>query len=157
MERDQYSDLRTILIGEPIFERGDQNSTSSIDSHLIALMELMPSVYGSNEACMQAVLEIGNVAKMPDTRECMACKRAMFLYALATETEVSGYWDSNKFAADLARDLSCRVLPFLVPRFMKHSCQTPESFVLLSLVLADMWHGEDLGNFSATHHDGSAW
>jgi|TARA_B110000967_G_scaffold144579_1_gene147979 hypothetical protein len=158
MAHGQYMGLRTLLLGTPLLgdrEEEELKIAASIDSHLLALVDLLPKVYGDSEACRQAVLEVGVVVDMTANRKCMACKRSMFLYALATEKEVCDHWkERSDGSADLARDLNQRVLPFLTPRFFKHSCQSPESFVVLAAMLAEMWQGEDLGNFRAAHHDG---
>lgn len=159
MANGQELGLRTLLMGSPLGGReegGEMNVASGIDSHLLGLVELLPKVYGDNEPCRQAVLEVGTVVDMTATRKCIMCKRAMLLYALATEKEVCDHWKDRRSdgSADLARDLNQRVLPFLTPRFFKHSCQSPDSFVTLAVMLAEMWQGEDLGNFRAAHHDG---
>ena len=54
----------------------------------------------------------------------------------------------------LAADIHARVAPFLTPRFLRHCCQAPQSFVLWAALLSQMWQGEDLGNFAA-HKDGA--
>ena len=85
-------------------------------------------------------------------RAALACKRAALLFALHTEPEVQRYFADEPFA----RDLYERVLPFLVPRFLKHSCQSPEAFVGACVVLADMWEGEPLGNWPRAKRRGRA-
>ena len=154
MANGQDLGLRTLLMGIPLGDReedGEMNVAAGIDGHLLALVELLPKIYGDNEPCRQAVLEVGTVVDMTATRKCMACKRAMLLYALATEKEVCDHWKDRRSdgSADFAKDLNQRVLPFLTPRFFKHSCQSPDSFVTLAVMLAEMWQGEDLGNFRA--------
>ena len=39
------------------------------------------------------------------------------------------------------RDLAERVLPFVTPRFVANSCQRPDAFVQLCVVLAELWAG----------------
>ena len=153
MTREKMS-LRELVLGTSFVKRGtEEEASSALDSHLLALIELLPQVYGDNDPCRQAVLEIGTVVDMPATRECIACKRAMLLYAIATEGEASDYWAKAKDGSnELARDLRNRVLPFITPRFFKNCCQAPDHYVMLSLLLTEMWQGENLGNFPA-HHD----
>lgn len=158
MAHGQQLDLRTLVMGTPLNDRSNgMHIASSIDSHLLALMELLPKIYGDNEPCRQAMLEIGAVVDMDATKTCIACKRAMLLYSIAAEKDVCDYWENSASgaSADCAKDMSQRVLPFLTPRFFKHNCQAPEAFVILAVMLAEMWRGEDLGNFKATHHDSS--
>ena len=111
---------------------------------------LLPRVYGENEECRQAVLEIRTVTEMSRSAEGIVCRRALYLYALSAEAEVCNYWkrhDDDSRA--LATDLHERVLPFVVPRFIKQSCQNPHAFLVLVAMLAEMWPDETLGNFPA--------
>ena len=142
--------LKELVMGSPLGqERNKEELVKSLNSHLLGLVDLLPRVYGDSDACKQAVLEVGTLIDMDDRRECIASKRAMLLYALSSEKEVAAHWaeQHSDGSAALAKDLSTRVLPFLVPRFFKHSCQSPEAFVVMSLVMSEMWAGERLGNF----------
>lgn len=147
--------LREMLMGKPLWSAEDDASVAcALDSHLLGVLELLPKVYGTDEPCRQAALELGAVVDMDGTRrECLACKRAALLFAMHAEAEVAGHWRGRRSdgSAALARDLSARVLPFVVPRFLRHSCQAPEAFVTLVLVLAEMWEGEQLGNWPLTN------
>jgi hypothetical protein len=147
--------LRELIFGTALVERGmEARAAEMLNGHLLALMELLPRVYGDTAPCRQAVLEIGTVVDMPASRECIACKRAMLLYAIATEGEACDYWKrASDGSGELASDLRERVLPFITPRFFKHCCQAPDQYVMLALLLSEMWQGEKLGNFPA-HHDG---
>ena len=165
MASGQQMGLRALLLGTPLRDRQKEGGedegakvASGIDVHLLALVELLPKIYDDREPCRQAVLEVGAVVDMKATRKCIACKRAMLLYSIAAENDVCDHWKGriSDGSADLAIDLNRRVLPFLTPRFFKHSCQSPDSFVTLAVMLAEMWQGEDLGNFKAAHHDCSS-
>ena len=63
-------------------------------------------------------------------------------FSLAREPEVAARYDDP-----LARDLHERVLPLLLPRFLRHSCQAPDAFVAGALVLAELWPAERVGNW----------
>jgi hypothetical protein len=81
-------------------------------------------------------MKLGVLVDMDDSKECVACKRAMLLYGLSAEAEIQCYWERREdVSAAVARDLSSRVLPFILRRFVKESCQTPEQFVILSILL----------------------
>ncbi len=141
--------LRNMLLGPPLDEERPPVS-AALDSHLLGMLELLPKVYGDDEECKQAVLEVGAVVDMDGAkRECVACKRAALLYGLHHERALRHHWEGQHAdgSAAMARDLATRVLPFVVPRFVRHGCQTPEVFVLLTLVLSEMWEGEQLGNW----------
>ena len=142
--------LRSMIMGMPLgSKQGHKEMVSALNKHLLAVIDLIPQVYGDNEPSRQAVLEVGTVVDMDGSRECLACKRAMLMYALATETVVCSHWQKSveDGSAGMANDLSGRVLPFLMPRYFKNSCQAPAEFVQLALVLSEMWKGEQLGNF----------
>ena len=60
MAHGQHLGLRTLLLGTPLLgdrEDGEMNVAAGIDGHLLALVELLPKIYGDSEACRQAVLE----------------------------------------------------------------------------------------------------
>ena len=145
--------LRELLMGGCLSTKTDCDRLSeSLNGHLLGLIDLLPRVYGDTDACRQAVLEVGTLVDMGMSKRCIACKRAMLLYAIATESEISSHWSGSRSdgSSAMAKDLSERVMPFLVPRFFKHSCQAPEAFVVMSLILSEMWRGERLGNFSCS-------
>lgn len=149
--------LRPLLMGPPLNER--QHSIESdptmrcLDSHMSGLVTLLPKIYGNTEACQQAVYEFKALAKQPPaSRDAVCCKRAALLFSLCKEKEVGQYFATQERAvapdsASYAEDMRDRVLPFLVPRFLKNSCQTPDSMVTLALILSEMWAGEKLGNW----------
>ena len=138
--------LRDILLGAPLSARvGEAHAANDIDKHLYGLIRLMPRVYGDTEACKQAAAEVRAIVHANN----IECKRAMLLYGISKERQMCDHWSSRQAdgSAALAKDLHSRVLPFVVPRMFKHSCQCPDSFVVLSVVLAEMWQGEMLGNW----------
>ena len=144
--------LRKLLLGLPLHQRHasetqdthDQQLKAELDLHIEALIELLPRNYSDTEPCKQALLELRHVVQM----ENLACKRAVLLYGVCSEKEIVDYWTKHDpESAKLAKDLHERVLPFVGPRFLKHSCQCPDGFVRLALTLADMWGGEQLGNW----------
>ena len=143
--------LRQLLMGAPFGDVEEEKRVASeLNMHLEAMTELLPRLYGDTEACKQAVLEIRSVVAM----ESVLCKRAMFLFGLGTEREMCDHWRGRQAdgSAALAQDLSSRVLPFVMPRFLKHSCQRPDALLQAALMLADMWSGESLGNWPAHHN-----
>lgn len=154
--------LRGAIVGAPLADRPagrPDPAGAQLNAHLRGLLELLPANYGRGVAATQACAELRKVARLPDTDAgTLACKRAALLFALHTEPEVRAYFADEPFA----RELYERVLPFLVPRFLKHSCQSPEAFVQACVVLADMWEGEPLGNWprpragAAAHDDAAA-
>ena len=145
--------LKDMLMGVPLHvkdpERERARMVNCINSHLIAIADLIPRVYGETDASHQAVLEVGTVVDMGDSKECMACKRAMLLYALFNEASVLEHWkqSSDAESAEMAEDMASRVLPFLFPRFFRNCCQAPDLFVTTALIMCSMWKGERLGNF----------
>lgn len=139
-------DLRSLLLGPALCDReaaAADPTLAALTRHVEGIAPLLHDVYGTSTEAQQAEKEIAAIAVLGDGTAEAACKRAALLFALHIEPEVQQY-----FGADpLARDLTTRVLPLVVPRFIKHSCQTPDAFVTLCLTLAEMWPGEPMGNW----------
>ena len=153
--------FRSVLLGPALCNRPEgmrDPAHARLNAHLRGLDEVLTVHYGRGAATKQALDELRKVAELPcTTAGNLACKRAAILFALHSEPVVQSYFADEPFA----RDLYERVLPFLVPRFLKHSCQSPEAFVHACVLLADMWEGETLGNWPrakvrAAAHDDAA-
>ena len=170
MERRRVG-LRPLLLGPPLTERGEQDTTAKcLSAHMTGLVGLLPQVYGDSTACIQAVHEVQALAAEPENPDVVVCKRAALLFAVHKEKEIARYFveQERKLAGTeegkenektFAEDMRDRVLPFLLPRFLKNSCQTPNSMLVLAMVLHEMWEGEQLGNWplkrGRAHHDAS--
>ena len=120
-----------------------------LSSHLQGVCDMLPRVYGDSAAQAQASIELGHIVRLGDGTAEIACKRAALLYALHQEPELRHHF-AQKEGGAFAEDMAQRVLPFVVPRFVKHSCQTPESFVTMCVMLGEMWRDEKLGNWPRT-------
>lgn len=152
-------------MGPPLTERqtdpANEPTLRCLDSHMAGLVSLLPKIYGKTAACDQAVLEFQALAEQPlASPEAVCCKRAALLFSLRQEKEVGCYFDDQERAAGggkgevcYAVDMRDRVLPFLLPRFVQNSCQTPDSLVVLALILSEMWKGEKLGNWPLSDND----
>jgi hypothetical protein len=106
----------------------------------------MAQAYGTaSEATREAGNEVAHVSSMKASVEGVCCKRALLLFALKREPELKRHFESAEPA--LTRDLVERVLPFIDPKFLQHSCQAPESYVFLTVLLTEMFGGERLGNW----------
>lgn len=147
-------------MGLPLSQRSaaaDALERRDLNRHLAAVSALMPELYGSSEACRQAKMELDLIVEL-EGEESTECKRAALLFALARERELGMHLSRAAEAAGagddarLVEDLRERVLPFVFPRFLRNLCQTPDSLVVLSCVLSEMWAGEALGNYG---HGGS--
>lgn len=158
--------LRAMLLGPPLTRRlpadGDPSDPSGggdpdgpdptlrhVDAHLRAVGELLPQVYGDTEPSRQARMEFEQFLRMGHDHDAALCKRAALLFALAREKEVGAELEAEGDAAEAAHaaDMRDRVLPFILPRFVRNSCQAPDAFVVLACVLSEMWQGEPLGNW----------
>ena len=152
--------LRELLLGAPLSVRVEAPGAAEADAealrvHVEGVRALVARVYGGGEEAAQADLELrGVLARGAAGPERAACHRAALLFALAHEAEVAAHY------GPYARDLAERVLPFVTPRFVANSCQRPDAFVQLCVVLAELWGGERLGNWpapavgaAAAHHD----
>ena len=131
--------LKSTLAGAPLVaERAD----AEMDDDIRAISAFLPKVYGESPAVKQAVDEVGNMTRLPHDADGITCRRAMLLFSIFKEREVA-----EGFRDPLAIDLHERVLPFIVPRFVKNCAQRPDQLVALSAVLSEMWAGERLGNW----------
>lgn len=152
--------LRPLLAGRPLTERSstEDPTVRGLDTHLTAVRGLIPKVYGNSKACEQAVSEFSSIVEAGSRGDVIMCKRAALLFALSKEKEVSDFFVNQERKVfgegpTFTEDLTQRVLPFLMPRFLRNSCQTPDTIVVFSLMLSEMWAGEKLGNFPLAHHD----
>lgn len=119
---------------------------AELTRHVAGIPGVMAQVYGTaSEATREAGNEVESVARMAASKEGVCCKRALLLFALKREPELKAHFERNEPA--LTRDLVERVLPFIDPKFLQHSCQAPESYVFLSVMLSEMFAGERLGNW----------
>lgn len=157
--------LRALLLGAPLSARNADGDGAPADRALAEALRagvegtraLLRRVYGDGEEAAQADLELRAVCAMDGaTPAGAACQRAALLFALAHEAELAAHY------GPYARDLAERVLPFVTPRFVANSCQRPDAYVQLSVVLAELWAGEPLGNWpragagaaaAAAHHN----
>lgn len=144
--------LRPLLLGSPLSDKENDRTLVALRAHLDGLCELLPKVYGTSPAARQANSELEQIAQLPAGASELACMRAALLFGLYKEGEVKRHFAEQEavVGATFAKDMAERVLPFVAPRFLKHSCQAPEAFVMTCLVLSEMWAGEKLGNWPLT-------
>jgi hypothetical protein len=144
-------------MGPPVTHRHEDPTAAALDLHLEAVAALLPQVYGDTDASKQAQFYFSEIQKIGDDFDGLLCKRAALLYALATEKELSTHFAEcersqrascpDPEAPSYVEDMHTRVLPLIMPRFTRNSCQTPDSFVVLANVLAELWPAEPIGNF----------
>ena len=155
--------LRRLLMGLPLCQRSaaaDALERKDLDRHLAAVAALMPELYGDSEACRQAKMELDLVVEL-EGEESLECKRAALLFTLAREKELGLHFARAAKAVGseddlrLVEDLRARVLPLTFPRFLRNLCQTPDSLVVLSCVLSEMWAGETIGNYGPVGSSGT--
>ena len=146
--------LRPLLLGPPLNDRDSDPTLTTLDSHLEGVAELLPKVYGDSEASLQAQMEFRRFLQMPADHDGVLCKRAALLFTLAREKELGEFFAQQERMVQgqdgkptFAEDMKERVLPFILPRYMRNSCQTPDTFVALASILSEMWAGERLGNW----------
>lgn len=140
--------LRTLLLGPPLNCRRPciDEVDSMLTEHLDGVPDVMRRTYGDDtEATREAIKDVQRISALRPSREGICCKRAALLFAMKREPEVQKHFLDRD--PDLAFDLMDRVLPLLDPCFVKHSCQCPESYVCLAVVLTQMFAGERVGNW----------
>lgn len=146
--------LRPLLLGPTLSDRNSDPTLTTLDSHLEAVHGLLGKVYGGSDACQQAQMEFKRFLDMQPTHDGVLCKRSALLFSLSREKEVANYLidQERRVQGDngkptYTQDMCDRVLPFIVPHFMRNSCQAPDAFAVLACVLGEMWEGEKLGNW----------
>lgn len=137
-----------------LMTRDDDETHAQLERHLRGLRALLPKRYGESLQVRQTLIEVDVLLDLPRTHDALQCKRAALLFALGREREVSRFFDRLDRAAGsvdgprgFALDLAERVLPLTTPLFLRNCCQSPDGYVLLNLVLAELWAGERLGNW----------
>ena len=87
----------------------------------------------------------------------VVCKRAALLFALHKEKEIAKYFVEQERSGGKEGRLrrTCGIACCPCCRALKNSCQTPDSMLMLAVMLHEMWEGEKLGNWprGRTHHD----
>jgi hypothetical protein len=153
MGMEQRVGLRPLLLGPPLSEREADHTLKGLDSHVGGLCPLVNQVYGDSPAAKQAAAELNEIATLPVGKDEVACKRAAVLFALSKEPEMLRHFSAQERAIhsgdelSFSEDMVQRVLPFVTPRFLRHSCQSPDAYVTACVVLSEMWRGERLGNW----------
>lgn len=140
--------LRRMLLGPPLTAPRPclEELDDELTRHLSGVPDVMRETYGQDtEATREAVDDAQILATLPATPVNVCCKRAMLLFALRREPELQKYFRERD--PHLTSDLLKRVLPFIDPEFMRHSCQAPESYAFLAVMLHHMFEGEPLGNW----------
>ena len=90
--------LRPLLLGPPLTERQEDKTLTALDSHLEGVADLLPKVYGNNEASQQAQMQFKKFLQMESDRDGVLCKRAALLFALGREKELGTFFSEQERA-----------------------------------------------------------
>lgn len=146
--------MRELMLGPPLNAREDTDLTLlQLNQRVAEIPQMLRDGPGERQATEQAAREIDYIAALPNGSAEAMCKRAMLLFALRTEEAMQAQFDGDPMATDLVE----RVLPFLTPPFLRHSCQQPDHFVLGCVIMSEMWRGERLGNWPLAHQNKTIW
>ena len=156
-KRDEKDILKRMLIGPPINAPRPciEETNALLTEYLNAIPQVMRQTYGEDtEATREAIKDCTSIANMECSAEGVICKRAALLFALRREPELREYFRKRDSGSPgFTVDLTDRVLPFVDPEFMRHSCQAPEAYVVTTLILSQLFEGERLGNWPLTTTD----
>jgi len=146
-------EIKALLMGVALQHRSVDacalHNSQELSTHIEAISDLIGRVYGETPSAQHAASAVLSISQLPDGFHEIACKRATLLLALHKEAAVKDHFTSS--GADVfVDDLATRVLPFTTPRFLQHGAQSPAQYVLLNIILAEMWAGEKLGTFAST-------
>ena len=153
-EPDPYV-LSSLLRGRPLSARNDTDDADkplalALDVALgHAMVKLSREVAGVSEPLAQAQHEWARVSTLPADFGGIAARRACLLFALHREPATRARYARTE--PELVRDLTERVLPISTPPFIAGMAQSPDSFVVLTTMLLDLFPGESLGG--AAHVD----
>lgn len=149
--------LAELILGPPLLlddraaAAANRTVVDTLNSHLEGLAAFIRRHYPLDEQDMALVLDdIRRVRALPgETAPEITAKRALVLFSLYGEEEATLHWTERDLVGDdptgvFAYDVDTRVLPVLVPEFMRTMCQRPDVFVRMAAVLHAMWPGEDL-------------
>jgi len=137
--RGDVIDLRELLLGPSL---ASEFSKEVLDRGVQVVSDHIRRSYPIDSTDRKAIeIDLLYIASLDaTTRQTAECKRAFVLFALHTDPEVAEH-----FEADTCRDLQTRILPILVPLYIRGMCQRPDQFVQLARVMYTMWGGEDMG------------
>lgn len=138
--------IRPLLLGVPLSARGNgSEAPNGLNVHIESLRTLVRNLYGETQSA-RVRSELQSIIDIPcDTSHGAMCKRALILYALRNEQEVSAYFATQEKAVNahpLARILAHHVLPLLVPAFIARSFENPDEFVHDATSMALMFGGD---------------
>ena len=153
-EQEEHDILKRMLIGPPINAPRPciEETDALLTRYLNAIPQVLRQTYGEGtEATREAIKDCTSIANMECSADGVVCKRAAMLFALRREPELKEYF--CKRDTGFTADLTDRVLPFIDPEFMRHSCQAPEAYVFTTLIMSQLFEGERLGNWPLTTTD----
>ncbi len=152
MVQEKNSHLYNILFGTPLSYRtqvDDQVDATilQLDEALQGMLDVIERELGPSDAATQAMAEWERVIDLPGTSYAnVAAKRAAFMFSLWQEKDVRNHYiNKSSKDAELVDLLGNRILPLVMPRFIANLAQMPESLVMMTSILTDMWDPQDLG------------
>ena len=163
-ERDERDVLQRMLLGPPLNAR--QESVNGMEPSIIetdglltrylnALPEVIRQSYGDEtEATQEAASECRSIANLPCSPGGICSKRAALLFAMRREPELGQYFCQHD--SGFTKDMVNRILPFIDPPFLRHSCQAPDSYVFMAVIFSQLFEGERLGNWPLEQQAGQA-
>ena len=148
--------LYNLLFGSPLVQRvateGGDTAVAGLNPVLRGIIPVLERSLGQpgGDPLEQATLEWKRVIGLKSDYAGVAAKRAVLLFALWREREVREHF--RKSDPTLVKELEARVLPLVMPLFVRELAQTPDALVVLVYLILSMWDAEDLG---AAAHDKS--
>lgn len=136
------SDLRSLFLARTGTDGEVRQQHRRLEAHIEGLRVLLSSGQSrSCEAAGAAAEEIEYIVRMHDeqgAQSALQCKRALLLAAMTWLPEVGLHFAADAYAPRLQRALA-----LLTPRYLHNSCQAVGQYVSSTVVLADLWGGED--------------
>ena len=152
--RTRMSGLKNLICGSSLMR--SEQILNDIDTHLDALERLIYRVYGEDAETKLTCKELKYIRFLSkDKRECMQCKRALLLFAMHNEMELAEHYyrTGGRDDQNLVIDLQTRILPLLMPYYVRDLCQGPDYMVNMAIIINQMWGGESFDSFDSFELD----
>ena len=140
--------LSVLLFGREIMNRteeGGDGSVRDLETCIGMCIETVRGGIGESSAAEDAVTEWENVLRYVDAKSLKGAHvlRAGLLLFLFREPAVALHFARRE--PGLVKDLTERVLPMLMPRFLANMAQSPDVLVTSVFMLCLMWDGVPIG------------
>lgn len=137
--------LERLVFGSPVRDRDGNwdREAESLNGLMLGIADLLQTKMGDADSVKQAVYEWRGIAQLENDYFGVACKRGALLFALYQEPDMRAHF-MGKGEDEFVTELCERVLPLILPPYVKAFLQNPERLVVAASVVLSMWGQQDL-------------